>query len=116
MTAMESTDDAPALPGPAAVRELTRDRPVLAATLCCLLSFTAFWVVQRLADVTMIDLMVYRAEGWTARTGHDLYDMRATEAGLPNTYPPFAALLFMPLTLVGVPEMRTLATLGKSVV
>jgi len=113
VTAMESADDAPALPSPAAVRELTRDRPVLAATLCCLLSFTAFWVVQRLADVTMIDLMVYRAEGWTARTGHDLYDMRATEAGLPNTYPPFAALLFMPLTLVGVPEMRTLATLGN---
>ncbi|TJZ56139.1 DUF2029 domain-containing protein [Streptomyces piniterrae] len=61
----------------------------------------------------MIDLMVYRAEGWTARNGEDLYDMVATSAHLPNTYPPFAALLFTPLTLLGVPAMRTLATAGN---
>lgn len=39
--------------------------------------------------------------------------MRATSANLPTTYPPFAALLFTPLTLLGVPEMRTLATAGN---
>ncbi|MBT2527098.1 DUF2029 domain-containing protein [Streptomyces sp. ISL-99] len=61
----------------------------------------------------MIDLMVYRAEGETVRAGQDLYAMRATEANLPTTYPPFAALLFTPLTLPGVPEMRTLATAGN---
>ncbi|MEU7482742.1 glycosyltransferase 87 family protein [Streptomyces sp. NPDC042319] len=88
-------------------------RRVLVAALACALSFTVFWIVQRLAGVTMLDLMVYRAEGWTARTGGDLYDMLATSARLPNTYPPFAALLFMPLTVLGVPEMRTLATLGN---
>ncbi|GAA2389196.1 hypothetical protein GCM10010420_10930 [Streptomyces glaucosporus] len=80
------------------------------AALLCALSFAVFLVAQRAADVSMIDLMVYRAEGWTARTGGDLYAMRATHAELPMTYPPFAALLFVPLTLVGVPEMRVLAT------
>ncbi|MEV0599765.1 glycosyltransferase 87 family protein [Streptomyces sp. NPDC050315] len=88
-------------------------RRVLAAALACAVSFAAFWIAQRLAGVTMLDLMVYRAEGWTARTGGDLYDMLATSARLPNTYPPFASLLFVPLTFLGVPELRTLATLGN---
>nr|WP_238420390.1 glycosyltransferase 87 family protein [Streptomyces taklimakanensis] len=88
-------------------------RSVRIAATFCLLSFTAFLAAQRAADVSMIDLMVYRAGGWTARTGGDLYAMRATYAELPMTYPPFAALLFMPLTFVGVPEMRLLATVAN---
>ncbi|MGW6059992.1 glycosyltransferase 87 family protein [Streptomyces sp. NPDC055189] len=79
----------------------------------CLLSFTAFWLAQRAADVSMIDLMVYRAEGETVRAGGDLYALRTTEAHLPTTYPPFAALLFTPLTLLETADMRTLATLGN---
>ncbi|CAM5300929.1 hypothetical protein STANM309S_04048 [Streptomyces tanashiensis] len=58
--------------------------------------------------------MVYRAEGETVRAGGDLYAMRATSANLGMTYPPFAALLFVPLTLVGVPLMRTLTTAGTA--
>jgi hypothetical protein len=58
----------------------------------------------------MIDLMVYRAEGWAVRGGRDLYAMHATHAALPATYPPFAALLFAPLTLLDVADLRTLAT------
>ncbi|MEE1753452.1 glycosyltransferase 87 family protein [Streptomyces sp. SP18CS02] len=85
----------------------------LAAMAACLLSFVAFWVAQRAAHVTMLDLSVYRAEGETVLAGGDLYAMRATSANLPTTYPPFAALLFTPLTLLGVPEMRTLATAGN---
>ncbi|ARF55297.1 glycosyltransferase 87 family protein [Streptomyces gilvosporeus] len=112
MTALEL--EQPADPrGPSPVRGLLHRHPTLIAALACALSFTVFWTVQRLAHVTMIDLMVYRAEGWTARNGEDLYDMVATSAHLPNTYPPFAALLFTPLTLVGVPAMRTLATAGN---
>lgn len=83
---------------------------LLYALLVCLASFTAFWIAQRLAGVTLLDVMVYRAEGMTVRAGGDLYAMRATAAELPTTYPPFAALLFTPLTLLGVPEMRTFAT------
>ncbi|MCI0383585.1 glycosyltransferase 87 family protein [Streptomyces sp. CNQ085] len=85
-------------------------RSTLLAAVCCLVSFTAFLAAQSAANVSMIDLMVYRAEGWTARTGGDLYAMRATHAELPMTYPPFAALLFIPLTLVDVPTMRLMAT------
>ncbi|MFD1828130.1 MULTISPECIES: glycosyltransferase 87 family protein [Streptomyces] len=98
-----------------AVRAYLQRRSVRIAAVVCLLSFTAFLTAQRAADVSMIDLMVYRTEGWTARTGGDLYAMRATHAELPMTYPPFAALLFMPLTLVGVPEMRFLATAANLV-
>ncbi|MEU7582545.1 glycosyltransferase 87 family protein [Streptomyces sp. NPDC041068] len=88
-------------------------RRVPLAAGACLLSFTAFWIAQRAADVSMIDLMVYRAEGETVRAGGDLYALRTTEARLPTTYPPFAALLFTPLTLLETADMRTLATLGN---
>ncbi|MET9380507.1 glycosyltransferase 87 family protein [Streptomyces sp. NPDC002928] len=79
----------------------------------CLFSFTAFWLAQRAAHVSMIDLMVYRAEGATVRAGGDLYALRTTVAHLPPTYPPFAALLFTPLTLLGTASMRALATAGN---
>lgn len=88
-------------------------RSVLVGAGVCLFSFAVFWIAQRAAAVSMIDVMVYRAEGRTVLDGRDLYAMRATYAGLPTTYPPFAALLFTPLTLLGVPEMRTLATAGN---
>lgn len=76
----------------------------------CLLSFAAFWCAQRAAHVSMIDLTVYRAEGATVRAGGDLYALRATEARLPTTYPPFAALLFTPLTLLETADLRAPAT------
>ncbi|MFG2357594.1 glycosyltransferase 87 family protein [Streptomyces sp. NPDC048521] len=81
-----------------------------AALGVCLVSFTAFWVAQRAAHVSMIDLMVYRAEGATVRARGDLYALRATAAHLPTTYPPFAALLFTPLSLLDTVPLRTLAT------
>ncbi|MFG2399030.1 glycosyltransferase 87 family protein [Streptomyces lydicus] len=112
MTALELEQSTPPR-GPHPRRGIVRRHPTLAAALACLVSFTAFWVAQRLAHVTMIDLMVYRAEGLTVRAGDSLYDMVATSAHLPNTYPPFAALVFTPLTLLGVPAMRTLATAGN---
>jgi alpha-1,2-mannosyltransferase len=79
----------------------------------CLFSFTAFWIAQRAAHVSMIDLMVYRAEGAAVRAGGDLYALRTTAAQLPATYPPFAALLFTPLTLLDTASMRTLGTAGN---
>ncbi|WP_432010338.1 glycosyltransferase 87 family protein [Streptomyces cucumeris] len=85
-------------------------RPTLCAAVLCLLSFTGFWIAQRAAQVSMVDLLVYQAEGWTVRNAADLYDMRATVHGLPNTYPPFASLLFTPLTLMGTGTLRTFGT------
>ncbi|MFE7316806.1 glycosyltransferase 87 family protein [Streptomyces sp. NPDC057555] len=99
--------------GPHPDAGVIRSRPVASAALACLVSFAAFWITQRLVHVSMVDLMVYRAEGQTARDGKDLYDMVATSARLPNTYPPFASLLFVPLTFFSVPLMRTLATAGN---
>ncbi|WP_229815914.1 glycosyltransferase 87 family protein [Streptomyces lucensis] len=90
-------------------------RRVPAALGVCLVSFTAFWAAQRAAHVSMIDLMVYRAEGATVRAGGDLYALRATSAHLPTTYPPFAAMLFAPLSLLDAAPLSTLATAGNLV-
>lgn len=79
----------------------------------CLASFAVFWAAQRAAHVSMVDLMVYRAEGAAVRAGGDLYALRATSARLPTTYPPFAALLFTPLSLPDTALLRTLATAGN---
>ncbi|WP_234365435.1 glycosyltransferase 87 family protein [Streptomyces sp. RTd22] len=92
-----------------ATQMITR-RPTLCAAVFCLLSFTGFWIAQRAADVSMVDLLVYQAEGWTVRNAADLYDMRASVHHLPNTYPPFAAMLFTPLTLMGTGVLRTFGT------
>ncbi len=88
-------------------------RRVPVALGVCLVSFAVFWAAQRAAHVSMIDLMVYRAEGATVRAGGDLYALRATAARLPTTYPPFAALLFTPLPLLDTALLRTLATAGN---
>nr|WP_202447094.1 glycosyltransferase 87 family protein [Streptomyces sp. SID5468] len=85
-------------------------RPTAVALAVCLISFAVCWAAQVLLHVSMIDLRVYRAEGWTVRTGGELYAMVATEANLPATYPPFAALLFVPLTWFGEGAVRALAT------
>ncbi|MEV4948589.1 glycosyltransferase 87 family protein [Streptomyces sp. NPDC053755] len=97
----------------ALTRARARQWPLATAAAVCLISFAAFWVAQRLAHVNMLDVMVYRAEGETVRAGGDLYAMRATSANLAMTYPPVAGLLFVPLTLVSVPLMRTLTTAGN---
>ncbi|WP_437114689.1 glycosyltransferase 87 family protein [Streptomyces longispororuber] len=89
-----------------------RGRVPLAAGVC-LCSFVAFWAAQRAAEVSLVDLMVYRAEGRAVRDGGDLYALRATEARLPMTYPPFAGLLFTPLTLPDTATLRPLATAGN---
>ncbi|MEU6590951.1 glycosyltransferase 87 family protein [Streptomyces sp. NPDC046881] len=97
----------PVIAPPAARRRM----PV--APVVCLLSFTAFWAAQRAAHVSMVDLLVYRAEGAAVRAGGDLYALRATAAHLPPTYPPFAALLFTPLPLLDTALLRALATAGN---
>ncbi|GHC94394.1 membrane protein [Streptomyces finlayi] len=97
------------------VRSDALRRPIGAAGAACLVSFAVFWAAQRLARVSMIDLSVYRAEGATVLAGGDLYAMRVTAANLPTTYPPFAALLFTPLSLPDPGLLRLLATVGNLV-
>jgi len=93
----------------AAVREAPRRR-TLAACWVGLGSLLLYAVVRHLAHVSMIDMVVYRAEGGAVAHGHDLYDLRVTQYLLPATYPPFAAMLFTPTGWVSVPLLRILVT------
>ncbi|WP_051951044.1 glycosyltransferase 87 family protein [Actinacidiphila yeochonensis] len=76
----------------------------------CAASLVLVWIVQRVTHVSLVDVMVYRAAGQTVRDDGDLYAMRATSARLPMTYPPFAGLLFVPLTWLDTAAMRTAVT------
>lgn len=94
-------------------RAFVRRRPTPIAAALCLVSLVAFYVAQRAAHVTMLDLDVYRAEGMAIRGGADLYDMRATVHALPATYPPFAAVLFIPLTWLNLETTRVLVNMAN---
>jgi alpha-1,2-mannosyltransferase len=71
----------------------SRTAPALALLA---VSFTALMLLFAVKGVEMPDALVYRAEGAAVVHGRDLYGFAVTEGRLPATYPPFAALLFMP--------------------
>lgn len=48
----------------------------------------------------MIDFTVYRLEGGAIRAGRDLYGDLGAPQGLRATYPPFAALVFVPFSML----------------
>ncbi|WP_369252390.1 glycosyltransferase 87 family protein [Streptomyces sp. R41] len=60
------------------------------------LSLAAFCALCVVTHAPMADALVYRAEGAAVLNGRDLYGFTVTEWRLPATYPPFAALLFVP--------------------
>ncbi|HEX5566403.1 MAG TPA: glycosyltransferase 87 family protein [Streptomyces sp.] len=62
----------------------------------------------------MADVLVYRAEGRAVVEGGDLYGFTVTEWNLPATYPPFAALLFVPLTWPPLAVTKTLFVAGNA--
>ncbi|WP_181808141.1 glycosyltransferase 87 family protein, partial [Streptomyces shenzhenensis] len=62
----------------------------------------------------MADLLVYRAEGEAVVHGGDLYGFTVTEWRLPATYPPFAAVLFVPTTWIPVPALKTAFLAGNA--
>lgn len=82
-----------------------RFAPLLVA-LACAVSFAGSALAQLALGLPMGDLDVYRAEGWAVRDGSDLYDLAVSAHALQATYPPFAALFFVPLTLLSVEAMR----------
>ncbi|MFG2844883.1 glycosyltransferase 87 family protein [Kitasatospora sp. NPDC048296] len=95
-----------------ALREAPR-RPLLAASAVALLSLVVYTVVRHFVHTSMVDMIVYRAEGAAVANGTDLYALRVTEWNLPATYPPFAAMLFVPTTWFPVPFLRIAITLGN---
>ncbi|MDH6577149.1 glycosyltransferase 87 family protein [Kitasatospora sp. MAP5-34] len=97
-----------------ALREAPR-RPLARAGAVALFSLLAYAVLRHLVGTSMVDMVVYRAEGAAVAHGHDLYALRVTQWNLPATYPPFAAMLFVPTTWVGVGLLRVVVTAGNVV-
>ncbi|MEV5941618.1 glycosyltransferase 87 family protein [Streptomyces sp. NPDC051994] len=62
----------------------------------------------------MADALVYRAEGAAVAHGTDLYGFTVTEWHLPATYPPFAALLFVPTAWLPLPVLKALFAVGNA--
>ncbi|MFI0241573.1 glycosyltransferase 87 family protein [Streptomyces sp. NPDC016845] len=77
-------------------------------------SVTALLALCVARHVPMADLLVYRAEGVAAASGGGgLYGFTVTEWGLPATYPPFAALVFVPLGWVPLTLLKGAFLLGN---
>lgn len=76
------------------------------ALVLLVLSLTALAALFVALDVAMPDALVYRAEGAAVVHGRDLYGFTVTEGRLPATYPPFAALLFVPAVWLPVPALK----------
>ncbi|MGW1882241.1 glycosyltransferase 87 family protein [Streptomyces sp. NPDC001970] len=62
----------------------------------------------------MADTLVYRAEGAAVANGTDLYGFTVTEWQLPATYPPFAAILFVPTTWLPVGALKVAFVAGNA--
>ncbi|WP_235052362.1 glycosyltransferase 87 family protein [Yinghuangia soli] len=69
-------------------------------------SIAAYLAVRGLTKPSMVDLVVYRAEGQAVVDGRDLYGPLGTPHGLLATYPPFAAMLFAGLTVPPYEALR----------
>ena len=104
---------AAALTAPVLALRRAPRRPLLAASAVALVSLLTYAVVRHLVGTSMIDMIVYRAEGSAVVNGGDLYGFRVTEWSLPATYPPFAAMLFVPTTWFGVGFLRVAITVGN---
>ncbi|MFB6436045.1 glycosyltransferase 87 family protein [Streptomyces sp. NPDC056411] len=85
-------------------------RLVLAVALL-VLSFGGLWALYELQPLPMSDIAVYRAEGEAAASGGDLYGFTVTKWNLPATYPPFAALLFIPTTWLSLSTLKVVCVL-----
>lgn len=80
------------------------------ATVPAILRYFVFWP----QDQWQVDVEVYRAAGVSLLTGRPIY-LAMTEAPqlLPFTYPPFAALLALPLAFVPFPVAAWMWTVGQ---
>ncbi|MEU2788851.1 glycosyltransferase 87 family protein [Streptomyces sp. NPDC007100] len=93
-------------------RHLTNpDKKTVAAAVLLVVSLAGLAAVFRLVSLSMSDIVVYRAEGEAAAAGGDLYGFTVTEWNLPATYPPFAALLFIPTTWLPLGALKVASVL-----
>lgn len=80
--------------------------PLAAALVLAQAVVLAVWPA---AHALMIDLQVYRAGGEAVLRGAPLYD-GGVLLDLPFVYPPFAALVFVPLTVLPLPALKVVWT------
>lgn len=81
--------------------------------LVALALLSVFAVIRHFHGFSMVDMLVYRAEGAAVANGQDLYAMRLPGWNLPATYPPFAAMLFVPATWFDISVLRVVVTLAN---
>ncbi|MFD9130289.1 glycosyltransferase 87 family protein [Kitasatospora sp. NPDC059571] len=105
----------PLLASAAAALRAAPRRPLAAASAAALVSLLTYATVRHFVGTSMVDMVVYRAEGSAVAHGRDLYALRVTEWNLPATYPPFAAMLFVPTTWFGLGFLRVAITAGNVV-
>ncbi|MFK4223927.1 glycosyltransferase 87 family protein [Streptomyces sp. NPDC019890] len=82
--------------------------------LALALSITALVALCIAQRIPMVDTLVYRAEGAAVANGTDLYGFTVTQWRLPATYPPFAAILFVPTTWLPVPALKVVFVVGNA--
>jgi alpha-1,2-mannosyltransferase len=87
--------------------------PTAVAALAAVVSLGVFAVLRHFQAVSMVDMLVYRAEGAAVANGQDLYAMRLAGWDLPATYPPFAAMLFVPSTWFDVTMLRAIVMVAN---
>ena len=106
--------DARREPCPGARRRTPRRRAYAAVALLAL-SLAALAALCLAQPNVLVDVLVYRAEGRAVLDGTDLYGFTVTEWELPATYPPFAALLFVPTAWPPLPVVQALFAAGNAV-
>ncbi|MBW8806660.1 MAG: DUF2029 domain-containing protein [Catenulisporales bacterium] len=97
-----------------------RRRLTVPLTAFAAASLVGYLAVRALANPSMIDMVVYQAEGQAVLHGRDLYGDGVhipTSGGnvLPATYPPFAALLFAVISWIPVGVLKVLVTAANIV-
>ncbi|MEX2969447.1 glycosyltransferase 87 family protein [Streptomyces sp. C184] len=92
-------------------QSIARPRRLLLAAALLMVSVAGFWALYQVQQMPMSDIVVYRAEGEAAAAGGDLYGFTVSKWDLPATYPPFAAVLFIPTTWLPLGVLKILGVL-----
>lgn len=92
-------------------QSIARPRRLLLAAALLMVSVAGFWALYQVQQMPMSDIVVYRAEGEAAAAGGDLYGFTVSKWDLPATYPPFAAVLFIPTTWLSLGVLKIFGVL-----
>nr|WP_120492606.1 glycosyltransferase 87 family protein [Corynebacterium lactis] len=91
-------------------------RRILTAVFGLVSATVVIAFIYRAATYYMMDVEVFQDAGWAFRRGQDLYSENfPTRSGFRFIYPPFAALLFYPLTWAGPTTLQIIWTIATMV-